>query len=243
MRNSLTGGSVHALMDMMAADGTEYMARTVDSQSPSYAPARRGWPRRTGCGSPGSATPSRVSARPTASHGRKRGRPRRSRWDRPSTSAWRSALTPTPRSHRDVRQRRDLGCPHLLRHDRGESSLLNYYRMDDSSGTAIDDLETANNNGTYSGRRPSRRPGDRRQQRRALRRCRRLRQHCPADPGRLLDRIGSSPTQSYGTTCTQWWQGAGLVDAEFGGLANDFGVSFCQGKVIGGVGGGSETSV
>ncbi|GAB3261596.1 LamG-like jellyroll fold domain-containing protein [Nocardioides dilutus] len=50
-------------------------------------------------------------------------------------------------------------------------------------------------------------------------------------------------TQNFGSTCTQWWQGAGLVDAEVGGMTNDFGVSLCQGKVIGGVGGTSEVSV
>ncbi|HEX7132807.1 MAG TPA: LamG-like jellyroll fold domain-containing protein, partial [Iamia sp.] len=36
--------------------------------------------------------------------------------------------------------------------------------------------------------------------------------------------------------CTQWWQGAGLVDADTSGSANDFGLSVCDGKVIGGTG-------
>jgi hypothetical protein len=36
--------------------------------------------------------------------------------------------------------------------------------------------------------------------------------------------------------CTFWWQGAGLVDADTSGSANDFGVSLCSGKVIAGVG-------
>lgn len=36
--------------------------------------------------------------------------------------------------------------------------------------------------------------------------------------------------------CTQWWQGAGLVDADVSGGANDFGVSLCSGRVIAGVG-------
>ena len=36
--------------------------------------------------------------------------------------------------------------------------------------------------------------------------------------------------------CSQWWQGAGMVDADTGGAANDFGVSLCDGKVIAGTG-------
>lgn len=42
----------------------------------------------------------------------------------------------------------------------------------------------------------------------------------------------------YGQTpCTQWWHGAGLVDADLAGQADDFGVSMCQGKIIAGAGG------
>jgi hypothetical protein len=42
----------------------------------------------------------------------------------------------------------------------------------------------------------------------------------------------------YGQTpCTQWWHGAGLVDGDLGGQADDFGVSMCQGKIIAGAGG------
>jgi len=36
--------------------------------------------------------------------------------------------------------------------------------------------------------------------------------------------------------CSQWWQGAGLVDADVSGGAQDFGVSICAGKIIAGVG-------
>ena len=43
-------------------------------------------------------------------------------------------------------------------------------------------------------------------------------------------------TQVFGTTCTSWTQGAGLVDATVAGTANDFGVSLCAGKVVAGVG-------
>ncbi len=37
-------------------------------------------------------------------------------------------------------------------------------------------------------------------------------------------------------SCSQWWQGAGLVDADLSGGAQDFGVSMCAGKIIAGVG-------
>jgi hypothetical protein len=36
--------------------------------------------------------------------------------------------------------------------------------------------------------------------------------------------------------CSQWWQGAGLVDADLSGGFRDFGVSMCLGKIIAGVG-------
>ncbi|HWI30005.1 MAG TPA: LamG domain-containing protein [Microbacterium sp.] len=36
--------------------------------------------------------------------------------------------------------------------------------------------------------------------------------------------------------CSNWWQGAGLVDAESSGTLNDFGVSLCSGKVVAGTG-------
>ena len=43
-------------------------------------------------------------------------------------------------------------------------------------------------------------------------------------------------TQGIGTG-TQWWNGAGLVDAEVGGAANDFGISLrSDGRVVAGVG-------
>jgi hypothetical protein len=41
----------------------------------------------------------------------------------------------------------------------------------------------------------------------------------------------------YGSpSCSQWWQGAGLVDADVSGGAQDFGVSMCGGKIVAGVG-------
>jgi type II secretory pathway pseudopilin PulG len=43
-------------------------------------------------------------------------------------------------------------------------------------------------------------------------------------------------TQVFGTTCTSWLQGAGLVDASVVGTTNDFGIALCAGKVVAGVG-------
>jgi hypothetical protein len=52
-----------------------------------------------------------------------------------------------------------------------------------------------------------------------------------------------SSTQGIGTG-TSWTSGAGLVDADAAGTANDFGVSLrSDGKIVAGVGGGSETSI
>jgi hypothetical protein len=50
-------------------------------------------------------------------------------------------------------------------------------------------------------------------------------------------------TQGLGTG-SQWWEGAGLVDADLPGQQNDFGLSLrADGRVVGGVGGASDTSV
>ncbi len=43
--------------------------------------------------------------------------------------------------------------------------------------------------------------------------------------------------------CSAWWQGASLIDAETGGSSNDFGIGFCEGKLIAGVGGGGGADV
>jgi hypothetical protein len=50
-------------------------------------------------------------------------------------------------------------------------------------------------------------------------------------------------SQSAGSSCTQWWDGMRLVDAEVNGSNSDFGVSLCQGKIIGGVGSNSDVSI
>jgi hypothetical protein len=50
-------------------------------------------------------------------------------------------------------------------------------------------------------------------------------------------------SQNAGTNCNQWWEGMRLVDAEVGGPNSDFGVSLCQGKIIGGVGNSADVSI
>jgi Concanavalin A-like lectin/glucanases superfamily len=51
-------------------------------------------------------------------------------------------------------------------------------------------------------------------------------------------------TQGLGINNTQWWQGAGLVDAEVSGTARDFGVSLgSDGRVVAGVGGTPDVSI
>ena len=119
----------------------------------------------------------------------------------------------------------------------GETSLLNYYRLDDTTGTAIDDLETANNNGTYFGSPTRAQPG-------AIAGNSSVLFDGVDDYGSITRQISTNftvefwfkSTQGLGTG-TSWWQGAGLVDAEVSGAANDFGVSLrSDGKVVAGVG-------
>jgi hypothetical protein len=47
----------------------------------------------------------------------------------------------------------------------------------------------------------------------------------------------------YTSGAFQWWQGAGLVDCEVGGIVNDFGLALNAAKVSFGVGGSSDTSI
>ncbi len=246
MRNSLTAGSVHAFMDMMAANGTEFMTRTVDSQTPSYAVSTPGlaapyWVRLTRVGntfkaerSPDGTTWTQEGVTQTVTMG--------------STIYVGLAVTAHTNAALHTATFDNVAitaAPTYFDTIWGETSLLNYYRMDDSSGTAIDDVETANNNGTYFGSPTKSQAG-------AIAGNNAVLFDGVDDYGQVARQIQDDfsiefwfkTTQSFGTTCTQWWQGAGLVDAEFGGQnTNDFGVTLCQGKVIGGVGGGSEVSI
>jgi hypothetical protein len=59
--------------------------------------------------------------------------------------------------------------------------------------------------------------------------------------GNLSIEFWFKSTQNYSNDmgwphCTQWWQGAGLVDADAPGVANDFGIALCAGKVVAGTG-------
>ncbi len=120
------------------------------------------------------------------------------------------------------------------------AGLLSYWRLGESSGsTAIDSAATDPNNGTYPIR-PTRGVGG------AITddSDTAARFNGTDDYGSVTRQIADDfsiefwfkSTQTFGATCTSWWQGAGLVDAEVGGVANDFGVSLCAGKVVAGVG-------
>lgn len=52
----------------------------------------------------------------------------------------------------------------------------------------------------------------------------------------------STQTDTFGTGCNQWWDGARLVDADQQFQNNDFGTSLCGGKLMAGVGGTSDVS-
>lgn len=121
-----------------------------------------------------------------------------------------------------------------------DPGLVNYYRLDEAlSSSGIDDLEVANNNGTYVGGPTMAQAG--------------------AIAGSSNTAVSFDGVDDYGTIARQvsgnmsiefwfkstqglslgtyWWQGAGLVDAEVSGAANDFGVSLrSDGKVLAGVG-------
>ena len=119
-----------------------------------------------------------------------------------------------------------------------ETSLVNYYRMDDTSGTAIDDLETANNNGTSSGTPTLSQAG-------AIAGNNSVLFDGTNDYVSIARQISGNfsiefwfkSTQGIGTT-GQWPQYAGMVDANTSGSNADFGVSLSStGVVNAGVGG------
>ena len=78
-RETLSAGSIHGMVDLMKANGSSSTGgspRTDHRGPPLSRPASR---HPTGCGSPGSATSSRASARRMASLGPNKGQPSRSR--------------------------------------------------------------------------------------------------------------------------------------------------------------------
>jgi len=120
-----------------------------------------------------------------------------------------------------------------------ESSLLNYYRMADTSGTAIDDIETANNNGTYAGSPTMAQAGGISGNNSVL-------FDGVDDYGSIARQISADfsiefwfkSTQGIGTD-PRWSQGAGMVDSNITGINNDFGISLrSDGVVTAGIGGG-----
>ncbi len=70
-----------------------------------------------------------------------------------------------------------------------EASLLNYFRMDDSSAPRSTTSTPRTTTAPPAGRRRYHRPGDRRQQLHPVRRQQRLRIDCPADLHQLHDRV------------------------------------------------------
>ena len=123
-----------------------------------------------------------------------------------------------------------------------ESSLLNYYRMDDSTGTAIDDIETANNNGTYFGSPTKSQPG-------AIAGNTSVLFDGVDDYGSITRQISTDfsielwfkSTQGVGATPDlEWPNYAPMVDANVSGTNNDFGISLsAAGTVYAGIGGGT----
>ena len=125
-----------------------------------------------------------------------------------------------------------------------EGSLLNYYRMDEPSGTAIDDIETANNNGTYVGSPTLAQAG-------AITGNSSVLFDGVNDYGTIARQVSTNftiefwfkSTQGLGTS-GQWPQFAGMVDNNVTGTNNDFGVALsAAGYVVAGVGNPDTTIV
>ncbi len=114
--------------------------------------------------------------------------------------------------------------------------------MDDSTGTAIDDIETANNNGTYAGSPTKSQAG-------AIAGNNSVLFDGVDDVGTITRQISTdfsiefwfkSNDGGVGTTENQEWANyAGLVDANASGTNSDFGITLSKGGVVyAGIGGG-----
>ena len=112
--------------------------------------------------------------------------------------------------------------------------------MDDSTGTAIDDLETANNNGTYFGSPTKSQAG-------AIAGNNAVLFDGVDDYGSIARQVSADfsvefwfkSTQGLGTT-GGWQSYAGLVDNNVTGSNNDWGISLsADGHVMAGIGGGT----
>lgn len=131
------------------------------------------------------------------------------------------------------------------------SGLVSYWRLGEASAAStMDDIAAANNDGAYVNSPTTGVPG-------AIARVSNTAvQFDGVDDfatatrqisGDLSIEFWFKSTQNFANNfglpaCTAWWQGAGLIDADSGGAANDFGISLCSGKVIAGLG-SPETNI
>ena len=128
--------------------------------------------------------------------------------------------------------------------------LLNYWRFGEASGTSAVDAKSANN-ATYSGTPTLGVAGAITNDSNTAVQFNGTSQYAWAARQISADfsiEFWFKSTQSFSNDlgnphCTFWWQGAGLIDADTGGSANDFGISLCSGQVIGGVGGNPDPSI
>ena len=127
---------------------------------------------------------------------------------------------------------------------RATNGLLSYWRLDDT-GPSITDLGPASNTGAYTNG-PSLGQGGAVPGGNTAATFNGTNQY-----GRVTRQISDDftielwfkSTQGIGTG-TQWWQGAGLVDAEVAGATNDFGVSLrADGRIMAGVGNPDRTAM
>lgn len=125
----------------------------------------------------------------------------------------------------------------------GTTGLLDYWRLGEASGTAATDSK-GTDPGTYVNSPTLGAPGANINDSNTAVTFDGATQYATAARtigGDFSVELWVKSTQNYSndfgfTHCSQWWQGASLVDADTSGTANDFGVSMCSGKIIAGVG-------
>ena len=126
------------------------------------------------------------------------------------------------------------------------TGLLSQWRLGEASGTVADDVSTTNNNGTYvntptlnvTGALPN--DSNTAVQFDGVNEYATVVRQIASD---FSIEFWMKSSQNFGTGCTQWWQGAGLVDAEMNGAFRDFGVTLCGGKILAGYGAPDVTVV
>ena len=130
-----------------------------------------------------------------------------------------------------------------------DAGLVNYWRLGDSTGTNAVDSK-GSNTGSYVGSPTKGVAGISSVDTNTAVTFNGSSQYITATrsvSGNFSMEVWFKTTQSYSNDlgnphCSQWWQGAALVDADTGGVANDFGMSLCDGKLVAGVG-NTDTSV